>query len=94
LNEASQSAEPWHGALRSDLDELVAFDAMRAFLENWWRRSGSPDHSVFEEGDVLWLLSACDRDVWKNGMPSDPAMWADWREAVARARLGASQSGG
>jgi hypothetical protein len=75
--------QPWHGELHADLDELTAFDAMRRFLENWWKRSGSPDRTVFEEGDVLWLLSACDRDTRANGMPTDRAMWADWQQAIA-----------
>ena len=72
--------DEWTGPLASDLDELQAFDAMREFLEAWWKRGGKP------EGDALWLLSACDRDVWADGGPSDPAMWSDWLEAVAKVR--------
>ena len=68
------------------LDEDMAFDAMRRFLHNWWDRSGRPDHSVFEQGDVLWLLSACDRSITSDGGPSDLAMWQDWVAAVAEVR--------
>jgi hypothetical protein len=79
----SEAPDHWTGEL-ADLDELAAFDAMRQFLENWWERSGRPDHSVFEEGDVLWLLSACNRVIGVG--PADPAMWEDWKRAVAQVR--------
>jgi hypothetical protein len=76
----------WPGSLYSDLDELTSFDAMVRFLFNWWDRSGRPDHSVFDQGDVLWLLSACDRSMTSDGSPSDPAMWDHWKNALAEAR--------
>jgi hypothetical protein len=79
----SNLPEEWAGEL-AEMDELAAFDVMRRFLENWWERSGRPDHSVFDEGDVLWLLSACNR-VRGSG-PADPAMWQDWKKAVAEVR--------
>ena len=79
----SHLPEEWAGDL-CDLDELAAFDVMRRFLENWWERSGRPDHSVFEEGDVRWLLSACDRKPGSG--PADAAMWADWKKARADVR--------
>jgi hypothetical protein len=79
----SQLPEDWAGEL-SNLDELAAFDVMRQFLENWWERSGKPKHSIWEQGDVLWLLSACNR-AFGDG-PSDPAMWEDWKKAVAQVR--------
>ena len=72
--------------LSENLDEDMAFDVMRRFLHNWWERSGRPDHSVFEQGDVLWLISACDRSMTADGGPSDPAMWQDWVDAVAEVR--------
>jgi hypothetical protein len=75
--------DEWAGDL-AGLDELAAFDVMRRFLHNWWERSGRPDHGVFEEGDVRWLLSACDRDLGRG--PADPAMWSDWKNAVAEVR--------
>jgi hypothetical protein len=68
---------------RAALDELTAFDVMVQFLHNWWERSGRPEHSVWEEGDVLWLLSACNREMTQDGGPADPAMWEDWKQAVA-----------
>jgi len=80
LNDAP---EEWAGDV-TDLDELAAFDAMRQFLHNWWERSGKPHHSVWEQGDVLWLLSACDRSF--GARPDDPAMWEDWKQAVAQVR--------
>ena len=58
------------------LDELAAYDAMRAFLEAYWDRGGRTSE------DVAVLLSFLSRDVWASEMPSDPAMWQDWREAV------------
>jgi hypothetical protein len=79
----SEGLEEWAGEL-ADLDELAAFDVMRQFLHNWWERSGKPNHSVWEQGDVLWLLSACDRGF--GGGPSDPAMWEDWKLAIAQVR--------
>ena len=74
------------GELHLGLDELTAFDAMVRFLFNWWDGSGRPEHSVFEQGDVLWLLSACDRTSYADGSPSDPAMWSDWLRAVSEVR--------
>ena len=81
-------SKPWPGDSIEPLSAAEAFDVMRVFLENWWKRSGSPQHSVFEEGDVLWLLSACDRGVWADGGPMDPAMWSDWQDAVSQVRAG------
>jgi hypothetical protein len=79
-------APEWTGELRYDLDELTAYDAMVRFLFNWWDRSGRPQRSVFEQGDVLWLLSACDRSTSPNSGPPDPAMWHDWKQALADVR--------
>jgi hypothetical protein len=58
------------------LDELAAFDAMRTFLEAYWERGGKSSE------DIANLLSNLNRSVWANGMPGDPAMWQDWRDAV------------
>jgi hypothetical protein len=56
------------GKLTADLDELLAFDAMRAFLEAYWERGDRSD-----EGLAL-LLTNLDRTVWADGSPCDPAM--------------------
>ncbi|WP_157123741.1 hypothetical protein [Allosphingosinicella indica] len=82
----AESERDWPGPLAAYLDALTAFDAMRKFLENWWVRSGSPDQSVFEGGDVAWLLSACDRTAAGDGAPADLAMWEDWQQAVTEVR--------
>ncbi|MBC6981375.1 hypothetical protein [Caulobacter sp. 17J80-11] len=66
----------WIGSPPRQLDELTAFDAMRAFLEAYWERGGKRSE------DLAILLSSLGRDVWANEMPGDPAMWSDWREAV------------
>ena len=94
MNSDRTTEEFWPGDPIEPLNAIEAFDAMRMFLENWWKRSGSPQHTVFEEGDVLWLLTACDRDIWANGMPTDPAMWQDWQDAIAQLRAGVRPIGG
>lgn len=68
------------GELSPTLDELMAFDAMRAFLEVYWERGLKDDERL------ATLLSNLNRSVWTNGGPGDPAMWLDWRKAVARIR--------
>ncbi|MFT3724064.1 MAG: hypothetical protein QM773_10790 [Hyphomonadaceae bacterium] len=55
-----------------------AFAAMASFLEAWWERGGRPDDSLVN------LLSWIRPDVWADGAPNDPAMWADWLDAVER----------
>lgn len=64
------------GAAPRQLDELQAFDAMRAFLEAYWERGGQ------RSDDIAVLLSNLDRDAWENGMPLDIAQWDDFRRAV------------
>ena len=59
------------------LDELAAFDAMRAFLEAYWERGDKTSD------DIAVLLGSLNRDVWASDMPLDRAMWEDWREAVS-----------
>ena len=68
------------GKLTAKLDELTAFDAMRAFLQAYWERGDRSD-----EGIAL-LLTNLDRNVWADGGPSDPAMWKDWQDAIAQVR--------
>ena len=69
--------------------------AIRRFLENWWIRSGRPNHSVWEQGDVLWLLSALEPQ--QDNKPADPAMWSDWelalRQVMEERQSGQSQDG-
>lgn len=66
----------WPGDPPRELDELKAFDAMCVFLEAYWRRGGAASE------DIAVLLSSLSRDVRADGMPGDPALWNDWREAV------------
>lgn len=68
----------WIGDPPRSLNELEAFDAMRAFLEAYWELRGKrPD-------DIAILLSDLNRDIWADGMPGDPASWNDFRQAVSR----------
>lgn len=80
---------------RPQIDDVLAFEAMRRFLENWWIRSGRPNHSVWEQGDVLWLLSALEPQ--QDNKPADPAMWSDWelalRQVMEERQSGQSQDG-
>jgi len=94
LSDAVSNDEFFPGEPVEPLTAVDAFDVMRLFLENWWKRSGSPNHSVFDMGDVQWILSACDREIWAGGMPMDPAMWQDWREAIDQLRSGMRPAGG
>ena len=71
---------PWTGELSLTLDELMAFDAMRAFLEACWERGLKSDK------DLANLLSNLNRSVRSDGSPGDPATWSDWKEAVGRIR--------
>jgi hypothetical protein len=74
------SDKNWTGKLLSDLDELAAFDAMRAFLEAYWVRGLKSDDGLAN------LLSNLDRSVWDDHSTGDPAMWQDWKDAVALVR--------
>lgn len=56
------------------LDESTAYDAMCVFLEAYWRRGGR------SSDDLAILLGSLNRAP--DGGPLDPAMWADWQEAV------------
>ena len=71
---------PWTGELSSNLDELMAFDAMRAFLEACWERGLKSDEGLAN------LLSNLNRSVYSDGSPGDPAMWSDWKKVVGRIR--------
>jgi hypothetical protein len=54
------------------LNELEAFDAMRAFLEAFWERGGKASQ------DISDLLSWLARDTWADGSTADPAQWEHW----------------
>ena len=74
----------WAGELSDNLDELAAFDSMRAFLEAYWERGLRNDEGLGS------LLANLNRSVWADRSTADPAMWQDWKDAVAliRARSG------
>jgi hypothetical protein len=61
------------------LDEKVAFEAMRHFLEAHWERGGRTSD------DLAILLGELSTDLWADGMPGDPAQWQDWLNAIDRA---------
>lgn len=65
------------GRLNSDLDELEAFDAMRLYLEGYWRRGGKG------ADDLAVLLGSINRS---DGAPLDVAQWDDWLDAVSKVR--------
>jgi hypothetical protein len=50
-----------------------ALDAMRRFLEAYWRRGGTEEIAI--------LLSALEKQA--DGFPADQALLADWNECVA-----------
>ncbi|MBO9500034.1 MAG: hypothetical protein J7483_11325 [Novosphingobium sp.] len=66
----------WTGRPLRTLDELEAFDTMRAFLEAYWERGGR------RSDDIAVLLGSVNRGVGGNHPPLDAAQWADWRSAV------------
>lgn len=71
------NAKSWTGDLSPDLNELAAFDAMRVFLEAYWERGSR------ENEGLASLLGSLDRNVWADCSPLDPALWDDWKDAVA-----------
>ena len=54
-----------------------AYDTMRIFLENVWRRLDKPQE------EIAFLLAGL---RWVDGTPVDPAMWQDWPAAVQRVK--------
>ena len=64
------------------LDPLEAFDAMRAFLEAYWKRGDKTSL------DLRLLLSSIERDtnIRPDGGTLDPASWDDWLDAIATVR--------
>ena len=75
----------WGEPMRYSLNELEAFDAMRTFLEAFWRRGGCKSE------ELAILLSWTNRQEWPSGKqlpdltgaPLDIAQWEDWLDAVA-----------
>jgi hypothetical protein len=74
----------WGQPMQHTLTELEAFDAMRVFLEAFWRRGGC------ESRELANLLSWTARG-WPNGAPQLPhlqgapldiAQWEDWLDAI------------
>ena len=53
------------------LTERSAFDAMRAFLEEWWQLTNHDEQLGI-------LLSAMDGSLTSDGLPIDPAVWSSW----------------
>ena len=66
-------AADWIGLDLRTLDELTAFDAMRAFLEERSRSSGA---------SIADPIVDLERTGWPSGMPIDPETWPEWRRAV------------
>lgn len=54
------------------LDERQAFNAMRSFLEMYWRRGRSEE--------IAMLLGSL--AIQQDGKPADPALWNDWMQSV------------
>jgi hypothetical protein len=81
-NEAS-----WTGPLQPDLDELLAFDGMRLFLERYWQARGKTDD------DIAVLLGALNRSLCADGRPLDQAAWSDWKNALAAVRTAGGSAG-
>jgi hypothetical protein len=70
--------------MRHNLTELESFDAMRAFLEAYWRRG------LCASDDLAVLLGSINRTPWPSdkqmphlvGAPLDIAQWDDWLNAI------------
>ena len=86
---ASTKPSRWGEPMRYQLNELEAFDAMRLFLEAFWRRGSCKSE------DLANLLGWTNREKWPSdkqlphltGAPLDLAQWEDWLDAIAEAKL-------
>lgn len=76
----------WGEPMRHSLSELEAFDAMRVFLEAFWRRGGC------KSDELAMLLGSTNRGGYPDGSkqlphlvgaPLDIAQWNDWLDAIA-----------
>jgi hypothetical protein len=74
---ASTKKSRWGDPMRHSLNELEAFDAMRAFLDAYWRRGKCASD------DIAVLLGSINRYVWADFGPGDPAQLEDWLDAIA-----------
>ena len=63
-----------------NIDLVVGFDAMRAFLLVRWEEDDR------QSDDLANLLSNMNRDVWRNSQPLGIAQWSDWLDAVLSVR--------
>ena len=64
------------------LTEDEAFEAMRYFLAEFWKRGGSRTSS-----DLVDLLRWTGADA-PDGGTNDPAQWTDWEDAVKAVKSG------
>ena len=82
---ASTKQSRWGQPMQYGLSELEAFDAMRAFVEAFWRRGDCKSEELRN------LLNFTDRTPWPSGKqlphlvgaPLDIAQWEDWLDAIA-----------
>jgi hypothetical protein len=57
-----------------NLNETSAYQAMHAFLEEYWKRGKSDEIAI--------LLGSM--QLMKDGKPADPALWSDWLKVAQR----------
>lgn len=57
----------------------LAYRAMVIFSEKYYDRGGGLD-------TLAHVMSSISTYVWGDGTPNDPAMWADWLDAIDIAR--------
>ena len=82
----------WGEPMRYSLTELEAFDAMRVFVEAFWRRGAC------KSDELANLLSFTNRERWPSGKqlpsllsaPLDIAQWEDWLDAIEASKQPAS----
>ena len=65
------------------LTEDEAFEAMRYFLTEFWKRGGSRADS-----DLVDILDWTGREDWADGRTNDPAQRDDWESAVRAVQSG------
>ncbi|MCO5736003.1 hypothetical protein [Stenotrophomonas maltophilia] len=58
----------------------TAYVLMCIFLQKYRERGGGQD-------TLVDLLSSGGSFLWANGLPNDPAMWDDWRDAFAEVAI-------
>jgi hypothetical protein len=84
MSGASTKQSRWGQPMQHQLTELEAFDAMRAFLEAYWRRG------LCASDDLANLLSNISRNLWTDGSTADPAQWNDWLDAIEASKKAAT----